>query len=197
MDHTEAFIVGGGPSLMRFNWMALNNKFVVAVNRAYEVLPNAQIVYFTDPDFYNDHKAKMYNHAGELVRGHLPGKAFNDPKVREIVLSGANGLDMRSGFLKHGSNSVYAAINLMVQIGFKKIYLLGVDMKWQGQKTHWHTGHKRQDPEAVYTKMITAFKTMVKPLKELKVEVINLNPDSSLEVFPKIPAENILGKCWV
>jgi len=193
----EAFIVGGGPSLSRFNWMALNNKFVVAVNRAYEVLPNAQIIYITDPDFYYQHKKAMHNHAGEIVRGHLPGQSVNDTKVREITLSGSDGLDMRPGFLKHGSNSVYAAINLLVQIGYKKIYLLGVDMKWEGKKTHWHSGHKRCDPESVYAKMIKSFNTIVEPLKQQKVTVINLNPDSGLTVFPFLPAEQILGKCFL
>ena len=49
---TECFIVGGGPSLSSFDWSLLNNKITIAINNAYQVLPQASICYFTDNDWF-------------------------------------------------------------------------------------------------------------------------------------------------
>lgn len=183
------YIAGGGPSLKGFDWSILDDKFVIAINRSYEVLPYAQILYFTDQDYWDAHKEKMRAHSGTLVRGVLKlGKSDKD--ITEYYLSGAQGLETTPGSLKHGSNSPYAATNLAVQLGFKKIYLLGIDMKWgkKGDKStsHWHSGHKRIDGESVFKKMIANWQTMKQPLKELGVEIINVNTpeQTDLKVFP-------------
>lgn len=199
--YTECFIVAGGPSLKGFDWSLLDGKFVIAINRSYEVLPNAQIIYFTDDDWWKTHKEKLLQHAGAKYKGSLPNKFIKHPQVKEYTLSGPHHLDMTPGHLRHGHNSTYAAVNLAVQLGFKKIYLLGVDMKW-GQKgnkatSHWHDGHRRTDPESVYKKMMECFATMATPLKTHKVEVINLNPDSGLTVFPKQSPKEVFGDKYV
>lgn len=197
-DYT-AFIVGGGPSLMDFNWSKLDGKFVVAINRAYEVLPNAQIVYFTDKDFWQRHKTEMLKHSGQLIRGALnPAREEQHPRVQYYHLTGKNGLDRKPGCLKHGSNSTYAAINMLAaHMNFRTIYLLGIDMKW-GKKgdrktSHWHDGHKRIDPESAYKSFSTNFACMVQPLQQLGVTVYNINPDSALTAFPKVTFEEVFG----
>ena len=198
MKYKECFIVGGGPSLTNFNWSCLDNKYVIAINRAYEFLPQANIIYFTDQNFFQKHKEGLYAHSGELRRGHLPGNAFNIPEVTEYVLTGMHGIDMRPGMLRHGSNSVYAALNMAVQDGFTRIYLLGVDMKWSPEgKTHFHSGHDRIDPHSVYQKMITAFMTIRDPLMAMGITTINLNPDSALKVFASMLIENILPNAFI
>lgn len=190
------YIVAGGPSLKGFDWSLLTpDKFVVAINRSYEVLPNAQVLYFTDSDYWGRHKDAMMKHNGQLIRGAINVKRDKMPdEVIQYRLTGKDGLETQKDCLKHGSNSTYAALNLVtVHFGFKKVYLLGVDMKWgeKGKKgtSHWHDGHKRVDPESGYKKMMHSFKTIAKPLKEMGVKVFNANPDSALNVFPKVPLE--------
>jgi hypothetical protein len=196
--HTECYIVGGGPSLKKFNWNLLDGKFVIAINRAYEVLPRAQIVYFTDKDWWEQHKQNLLNHKGKKIKGSLTRSRANHPEVEEYTLSGPTGLDTSERCLKHGHNSTHAAINLAaVHLGFKKIYLLGADMGW-GEKnnkttSHWHTGHKRTDPESVYNKMREALATIVDPLKKMGVEVININNKPTLPFFRTASFEEIFG----
>jgi len=192
------FIVGGGSSLRNFDWTDLDGKFVIAVNRAYEVLPNAQIVYFTDNDFWELHKEFMLKHAGKKIRGSIGDKAnLANAFVEEYKLTGPHGLETTPKQLRHGYNSTYAAINLAVHYKFKKIYLLGVDMKWgnAGNKatSHWHTGHKRIDAESVYKRMLGSYDTIVKPLRDLGIEVINVTRDSELKVFPKVDFTDVFG----
>jgi hypothetical protein len=189
------YIVAGGPSLREFDWTLLDGKFVIAINRSYEVLPNAQIVYFTDEDFWLRHKTALLKHSGKLCRGVLPThKGEKHPLVHHYTLTGQSGLETKPQCLRHGSNSTYAALNLAsVHLQFKTIYLLGVDMKWQheGNKkiSHWHDGHKRIDPESVFVKMMRSFGSIVKPLQSLGITVYNVNRNSALNVFPKITIE--------
>lgn len=187
------YIVGGGPSLKGFNWNNLDGKFVIAINRAYEVLPNAQICYFTDKTFWEDHKAALLAHPGKKIKGSLSNSLLKDPNVEEYILTGPTGLETRKGMLRHGSNSVYAAINLAaVHLKFRRIILLGVDMSWgtAGDKStsHWHDGYgKRTDPEHVFkNKMLPCFDTLIGPLNALQVKVYNGNVDSKLMSFPKV-----------
>ena len=191
---SECYIVGGGPSLKGFDWNLLSDKYVIAVNRSYEVLPNARIVYFTDLDWYEEHKQGLNSHRGCLING-SNSVSQHIPNVIQYTLTQQYGLVMEDKCLAHGHNSVYAAINLAVQMKFNKIYLLGVDMKWSGDDTHWHDGHTRTDPEHAYKMMLTAFDTIVDPLKELNVEVINVNDinKTALKAFPIKSFEEVFG----
>lgn len=197
--NNACYIVAGGPSLKGFDWSKLRGQFVIAINRSYEVLPDAQIIYFTDAPFWENHKDAMIAHKGQMIRGALaPGREPKHPDLIIYKLSGPQGLDKTPGQLKHGSNSPYAATNLAIaHLGFKRVYLLGVDMKWgeKGNKatTHWHDGHPRIDPESGYQNMIKNWKTMVEPLKEFNAEVWNANPNSGLNCFPKCTIERALA----
>jgi hypothetical protein len=141
----------------------------------------------------------MLQHEGQLIRGALqPEKEEKHPRVTLYHLTGAQGLETKPGCLRHGSNSTYAATNLAaVHLGFKRIYLLGVDMKW-GEKnnkatSHWHDGHKRIDAESTYKNMMKHWATITDPLKEIGVEVWNANPNSALDCFPKCTIERALA----
>ncbi len=198
--NNTCYIVAGGPSLKGFAWSRLDGKFVIAINRSYEVLPNAQIIYFTDYDFWDHHRDNMLAHSGQLIKGsQTRSKEENNPSVIYYRLSGKPGISTERGLLHHGNNSTYAALNLAaVHLKFKKIYLFGVDMKWGEPKnkstSHWHDGHKRIDPEYSYDKMKRAFKTIVEPLTNIGVEVYNANIDSALECFPKVTIEEALNE---
>jgi len=130
-----------------------------------------------------------------LVKGSLPKDKFQDDNVIQFTLTDINGLETKEMSLRHGSNSTYAALNMAaVHLGFKNIFLLGVDLKWgqQGKRntSHWHSQtplqHKRIDPESVYFKMKEAYKTIAPPLKQLGVSVTNVNtPEkTAIDVFP-------------
>lgn len=196
----SCYIVAGGSSLKNFDWNKLNNKFVIAINRSFEVLPNANIVYFTDKLFWEHHKEKLLQHSGKLIRGILPNqiKETNCDRVEEYIFTGEEGLEIQPGKLRSGNNSTYAAINLAFLLGFTKIYLLGVDMKWgetHNRKTsHWHEGHSfYKEPEHSFNTFIKRFNTLLPSLTERGIKVINVNPDSALNIFEKKTFEEVFG----
>lgn len=184
----DCYIVGGGPSLINFDWSQLEDKFVIAINRAYEVLPNADIVYFTDQVWYEQHGPALLKHKGKLIKGSThPGLRKIDSCVQEYKLVRERGLETGHHELSHGRNSAYAAINLAgVHLEFKRIYLLGIDMQYNNAQSHWHDGHKRVDPESVYKNMLKNFNHLAEILPDFDFEVFNINtPEfSKLEGFP-------------
>lgn len=198
MINDKCFIVAGGPSLKDFDWTNLDNKFIIAINRSYEILPNAEVVYFTDEGFWKQHKQQLLKHSGKLIRGVLVAGQTQEQRVEEYVFTGSEGFEIEPGKLKSGNNSTYAAINLAFHLGFKKIYLLGVDMKW-GEKhnretSHWHDGHTHyKEPESSFSLFLQRFNTIVPHLTQHGIHVINVNPDSALNTFEKKSFEEVFG----
>jgi len=120
-----AYLIGGGPSLERFNWKLLDEtKFVVGINRAYEVLPNAQVIYFTDDDWYALHKKQgLLEHKGVKIKGSLnPNRMGNDTAIRQMHLTGERGLETTPNKLKHGRNSPYAAITICSSLAISAFF---------------------------------------------------------------------------
>ena len=186
----KIFIVGGGASLNGFDWSLLKDRYVIAVNRAFEVLPSAEVVYFSDLRFWQWNSAELVNHKGQKVS--LMRK-MKHKKVELYTATGVTGLDMSPGCLRHGNNSGYAAINLAAHLGAKEIVLLGFDMKFTNSQCHWHDGYPVVNLERSFDKMRKFFATLVSPLQELNIKVFNANLESSLDVFPKIKYDEALS----
>lgn len=202
IDVNTFYIVGGGPSLSGYNWDLLRSKRVIAINRAFEVLPWAEVVYFTDFKFFNEYKHKgLLEVDASLIT--IDDKVIHS-RVINFINSGLNGLETDIGGLRHGKNSGYAAINLAVHFHAKRIILMGFDMgseevsvtdinsrqvKRITGRTHWHSGYRTSPNLSTYPTMLKHFPTLVGPLKELGIEVYNANPHSKLDVFPKVRLE--------
>lgn len=183
-DERVIYVVGGGPSLKGYDWSLLRGKRVIAVNRSYEVIPWAEIVYFTDGRFFNWHKDGLLKHAGVKITG---SKHVDHPEVVNYKLTGCKGLDLGDKQLKHGNNSGHAAINLAVHMGAKLIILLGFDMKFDGGESHWHDGYSIVNRPKQYEKMTSCFGPIAKELDSMGILVFNACEDSMLREFYRIP----------
>lgn len=184
------YIVGGGPSLLGFDWSCLKDKRVIAVNRSFEVLPDAECVYFSDLRFWDWHKDSLVKHRAKKISGI---RRMSHEAIETYKITGLTGLDMDPGCLRQGNNSGYGAINLAVHLGAKEIILLGFDMQFSSGRSHWHDGYPVLNAERVFRKMMGFFDTLVEPLKQLDVSVLNANPSSLLTAFPKISLEEALS----
>jgi len=191
----RCFLIGGGPSLRNFDFSQLDNELTIAINRAHEFINSPSVIFFMDKeDFYDKlmcgefgQKAlKKFNksHAMKMalnISGHDYGEDIHSIPISrnpEMTFSLKDGI-------YDGENSGFAALNLAVCMGAKEIYLLGYDMKGDGQgnQTWFHGGYKRKGKESNYKGWIKHFKGAVPLLKQKGIEVINLNPDSALRCF--------------
>jgi len=177
------YLLGGGPSLLDFDWNKLKGKNVIAINKAFLSYPDADILYWTDTRFWKWFKADIDKFKGI--------KVTNKAKIiqNDILIlrdSGRIGLDTNPSSLKHGNNSGYAAINLAFHTGANRIMLLGYDMSMLNGKSHFHDGYAiRHNPKIYKDNMIPHFDALVEPLKEHGIEIWNACPTSALEAFPK------------
>jgi len=195
----RCFIIAGGESLADFDCQRLNDQFTIGVNKAFQYYSKATINYSMDQDFYD----KIYNgflskHSGidvlekwlafEGVRVFLCPltiKQFKD----DVYLVKRTNSDIISRDLDYGiypgKNSALGALMLAVALGANPIYLLGLDLHAK-TKSHWHDGYPNRDLVEFNRKLDCyrkEFETLAPAIAEAGIEVVNLNPESSLKCF--------------
>jgi hypothetical protein len=181
-------ILGGGPSLKAVldgpEPEFLYRGDVIAVNNAALTFLNV-IGYFTDADWFYRYEDRLKHRRGRTIRGYLPGDRLSASWLEQWEFSGELGLPTEPKTLTHGFNSGFAAIVLAVQLGYTKIRLLGYDMRVVDGQTNFHSDHVRTTPQEAYERQFKpAFESLVEPLKERGIEVVNATPDSALTCFP-------------
>ena len=190
----RCFIIGGGKSLTGFDFETLRGENIIAINRAVEYAPFAEIMFSMDSRLYTWYKGrggrKLPDDAYEKFNAYRGLRIWTDHKeasfendVLLVKFIGCNGLltSLREGIYT-GGNSGYAAIQLAVGLGSKEIYLLGYDMDKKG---NFHSGYPsgtNGDPEVMG--WIEGMNKLAPKLEAAGIQVINMNPKSKLRCFP-------------
>ena len=182
----NVYIIGGGPSLKGFNWSSLAGKKTIAINRAVQFWPKADAMYWTDSRVYQWYKSDIDAFQG--LKYTLKRGINYSGKVNVLKKGVKFGLEAARNSLAHGNNSGYAAINLAVHLGAKRIILLGYDMGNNGAVSHFHDGYPvNQTSEHVYNnQFIPGFNILRELLFAKGIECYNASLNSKLDVFPKI-----------
>lgn len=186
-DGEPVIILAGGPSLIGFDFARLAGKNVIAINRACEFVPSAQVLWWTDAKFWFRNSLKIMAH-------HAPWKATcttnygsNPPPepIKQYRFTGHKGFDPDPRCLRSGNNSTFAAMHLAAHLGTRKMILLGVDMKHgPNGETHFHDGHGTLHlADTLVQLMLPWFDSLAAPLAERKIEVLNACHDSALEIW--------------
>ena len=190
----RCFIIGGGPSLIGFDFTKLVDDITIGINAAYLKI-DPTILLSMDRRFCEWANAGAYgkteiekkqlikryeNLTSMKARVSLEPASFDG--VFNIHCNGAAGLSesIHNGVF-HGENSGYCALNLAYILGCNPIYLLGFDMS-TGKQAHWHDGHPARDKSVDMKTFFYAFKRNAAAIKS-KTRVINLNRDSELKCF--------------
>ena len=196
-DDRTIWIVGGGPSLLGFDFNLLKNEFTIGVNRSC-FAANTKACFSLDKSWIGGNIEKLNkDYAGEIylaspvnVIEKLQPKC---PRAKFINRIRHTGLSLRTDYIT-GTNSGFGALNLSVLKGAKKIILLGFDMKLGKDRTHWHEGYVRKEAkrELCYLRWKHDFETASSQCRDLGIMVINGNPDSEIHGFDKQPLEKII-----
>jgi len=181
--------LGGGPSLTQADVDAVHGRAVViAINDAYRLAPTADILYGCDARWWSWHKG---------VPSFAGPKFSIDPQARVwpgvVVLrnTGTQGLERDPGGIRTGRNSGYQAVNLAVHLGAARIVLLGYDMSVGARgRTHWFGDHPNRIVSP-YASMLREWPTIVAPLAEAGVEVVNASRRTALTCFRRVALETL------
>lgn len=188
-------IVAGGPSLAGFDWRRLDGERVIAINRACEVLPHADVLWWSDAGFARRHGRALADHPAPVKatgrRGREP--VHRPPATHVFRFTGLDGFDPRPGCLRHGNGSAHAALHLAVSLGARDVVLLGCDMAHRDGRTHWHDGHGLLHRERTLTaQMLPHFAALAEPFRTLGVRVIVAAP-SRIGCWPVVPPDEALA----
>lgn len=186
-------LIGGGPSLTPEDVDAVRGRArVIAINDAYRLAPWADVLYAADRKWidWHDGVPSFTGPKFSIEGGSTP--ATTRPGWTVLRNTGFVGLELDPTGLRAGFNSGYQALNLAVHLGARRILLLGYDMAPAVDgRSHWFGDHPDKMPSP-YDQMRAAFATLVEPLAELGVEVINCSRQTALLTFPCYPLDTML-----
>lgn len=178
------FILGGGPSLANIDCASIEGGPIIALNNAYLLRPDADMIYFADRRWYRWNRDDLHRFTGNLIvsRSFIPERDGGS-RVRDIKWIGRsveNDLsrepDQIAGWCS-GAN----AINIAFLAGASRVVLLGFDMK----PGNWHTLHQTpQTPSYFATRFLPSIEKIGQQAAQAGMGLINATPGSALTAFP-------------
>ena len=186
------YLIGGGPSLKNFKWNSLQGKKTIAINKAIKFYNNADVMYWTDGRVYTWFEKEINEFKG--LKYTIRARSY--PSNVTILKKGKKyGLELAKDTLSHGNNSGYAAINLAIHLGAKRIVLLGYDMGRTNEGSHFHDGYPvNATADKIYKEQfLPGFSILKNELKGKGIQIFNACPTSNLKAFPRITIEEALS----
>ena len=220
----RCFICATGPSLCVEDIEKLENEYTFGVNSICSLYEETE----WRPDFYVFQDYNIYKYYADLLVNKTSGKTLTfvaDPLVdsnfKNKIRLESNWLRFPVNWAYHkktiesgkpyvkfsddcyacvysGYTVVYSALQLAAYMGFKEIYLLGVDCNYKpGKKNHFkkmRNEENRSKDVAIGERnyQIFAYKKAKEYLKNQNVEVINVSRGGELKMFPRRNLEDII-----
>lgn len=203
--NSTVFIIGGGESLIDFDFSPIKDQRIIGVNNAYGDLIKktdkkvyyaprdwVDVCFFGDTRWFDWHRESLKSFPGLIVTSLLSLKDV--PWLKCINRSNREGIETNKNILSWNRCSGLSAINLAVHFGAKKIVLLGFDMKKGIKQDNYHKDHLAQvaENDNPYPRYFRAIPHIKKDADDLGIEIINTCMDSAMDHFPKIPIEEVL-----
>ena len=176
--------MGGGTSFRRFPTFVLKNKNVIGCNTAYTLGEDVvDLVFFGDEKWWNYHRANLQQFKNPIITNH--------PNLKDV--SGVTWCPRsKDGFHRHSigwnGNTGAAAINLALLLGAQRILLLGYDMELDPDGgSNWYPTTYTPATAEHYQLYSQSLEKHVCDIEQKwpNVSILNLNPQSKLEVFEK------------
>lgn len=187
----DAYIIGGGESLSGFDFTSIQGKHVIGCNDAIRLGPSiCEICVFGDNDWYLRSKFDLQEFGNRIVCV-ATGLRVQAPWITlfDRVTNGWGEGTKLGWYFNVGTT----AVNLAVNMGAKRIFLLGFDMQpgIRG-RTHWHHHHPKPTTTKAFSRHSRGFSKLAEDLKGEPVEVFNVsNGTTALQCFPIITLDQM------
>lgn len=189
------YIIGGGPSLVDFDWNLLKCRKTIGCNAAFKLGEEiCDMVFFSDFAWFNKFHFQLAKYKGDIV-SHCPSLHSNKKPWLKMIRRVRKGLSTEA--VAFNGSSGASAINLALLLGAKKVYLLGFDCKCKDTTNpNWHSDViEKLNPE-VYNKFLEGFNDIAKALPSTYpgAEIINVNDDSAIDCFKTVSVKSHFRK---
>lgn len=194
-DQTS-FIIGGGPSLIGFDFTPIIHRNVIGVNNAYLLGDWVDICWFGDLKWHQWHHEQLKSFKGIIAHCNTKSSLINLKRLIPFERNRVSGIDTTPNSVAWNRCSGFSAINFAYHLGSRKIVLLGFDMNHNGKQRNWHNDHKEKctlrEADTRYSHYLTCCPVIQKDANRLGVRIINTNLNSAIEVFEKLSLEKVL-----
>ena len=163
---------------------------VIAINSTYFAAPFADVVYASDEKWWKWHAEAIRDFHG--YKFSLQITAIHGGAV-PLQASGVFGLDADPAYLRSGGHSGHAAINLAVHLGARSIILLGYDGQRSATGAYHHHPPHPDGRVGGFARMIHALGTLVEPLAQRDIAIVNCSPSTAIPHFPLADLETTLS----
>jgi len=218
----ECWIIGGGPSIVQQFGIpsnvvegvrvgdlptsvyspylsVLHDKHVVGVNTSFMLGNWVDMLFFGDNKFYLHFEQQVNDFPNLKVTcsSNANSRSGNNKHIKYLSRSSkSRGLTKNRGQVCWNVNSGAAAINVALHTGVKRVILLGFDMKLDSkQRQHWHDYYTKKGQvrrKLPFDRHLIGFDDIKKDADRFGLEIINANPDSALNHFPKVNVKELL-----
>lgn len=185
----SVFIIAGGPSVNGVDLDRLRGQRVVVINSSYLAYPQADALVFTDRRWWVEHQHRVrQTFEGQIVTLTPLDHTYHGMLVLERQRS--SGLSHDPTRLAWYHTSLTTTINMAVLRGARNIFILGLD----GHGDWHHEPHpaKWGRNASKFRMHGEALLALTDPLLLARVQVFNLNPNSSHAMFPFASLDDVL-----
>lgn len=180
----------------------LHNKHVIGTNVGFTLGDWISIGIFCDRQFLFRHREAIRGFKGIMVTdlndmGDIPETYTKN--IKRLKRDNRNGISTQPDKICWNFNTGAGAINLALLLGAEKIYLLGYDMNRGGElnRSHWHQGqpcYENVTSPKNFDRFLSKYPQMDKEIKQKypNVQIFNVNPESGLDVWPKLNLKDVL-----
>ena len=184
----DVFIIGGGPSLRKFDFELLKPELTIGCNSAFMLgVEICKICIFGDRNWFNTFEKGLAKYEGAVFTN---CKSLLNTKLPWLWTMPRSERGFSHTALAWNNNTGVSAINLAFLLGVKRIYLLGFDMRRTVEHSNWHDRivNPAQVKPEVYRLFCVEYKKVVQSWHDVfpDVEIINVTFGSALpnEYFP-------------
>ena len=213
----RCFIVGTGPSLTLEDVESLKGEYSIGVNTLYKFYNKtdwrANYYCVIDPNTYGavGQCLKKYHTDNLFIAGNRIKETDNSINKFSLECSSFYRIPYPQYFdtpcdfssdlsdeIYDGASVVYAAIQIAVYMGFKEIYLLGVDCNYNknivlhNSDLGYGKGYKYNWTKQTGLTMIEGFKVAKKYADEHGIKIFNTTRGGMLEVFPRADLDKVV-----
>lgn len=211
----RCFIVCTGPSLSIADLEMLKNEYSFGVNNVFRLFektswrptyygvidPSVYAKLCNDPSFEKlenvfipDLFEKMYKHISIKQYYTFPMDYFELYWSR-LINKSVRFSDDISLLVYDIATVAYSLMQIAVYMGFKKIFLLGCDCNYSGEKQHFADyGIKVKDAISTENNLIVAFSAARKYADSHGIKIYNATRGGKLEVFERVDFDSLFDK---
>lgn len=190
-DDKPVAVIGGGPSLIDFDFEKLRGAHVLAVKGSIFDIPWADAVFGLDFNGCRDRLANVQSRVYWAVRDDHPSP-LPSKNITFLKRLDGQGLSDDPSVIYGGGTSGFGALQVCLHKRAKQIVLFGFD--YDGA-SHAPTEKRRAQNAANWSACAEHFRVFVPYLTEHRVSIFNASPMSAITCFQKVALQDAVAIC--